>query len=173
MNPMAILVMGSESDLADAIAVEEKLVGFNVPTTRHILSAHRNTEDVVGMVHTADQIHSPLVYIACVGKKPDLGPVIAGSTDNPIVMYVKRTDPTDFYSHHLLSALDAPPGISYAVFSDPVNAALCVARTIGLQVPEVRKAVNAYRTERAERNLAADQKYGPMALAKVKDAIKK
>ncbi|MBI2085424.1 MAG: AIR carboxylase family protein [Candidatus Aenigmarchaeota archaeon] len=172
MNPIAVLVMGSESDLADAITVEEKLADFNVPTTRHILSAHRNTGDVIEMVHDADQRYSPLVYVAVVGKKPDLGPVIAGSTDNPVVMYVKKTDPVDFYSHHLLSALDAPPGISYAVFSDPANAALCVAKIMGLHDPNVRKEVGAYRVDRAGRNTAANMKYSSMTLAQVKDAIK-
>lgn len=168
---MAVLVMGSESDLADAITVEERLAGFEVPTTRRILSAHRNTGDVLGMVRGLDGRHSPLVYVAVVGKKPDLGPVMAGSTDNPVVMYVKKTEPETFYPNHLLSALDAPPGISYAVFSDPTNAALYVAKMIGLQVPEVRKAVGNYRAGRAGKNLEADQRFSPMTTAEVKGAL--
>ncbi|MBI1971667.1 MAG: AIR carboxylase family protein [Candidatus Aenigmarchaeota archaeon] len=170
---MAALVMGSDSDLADAVVIEEKLAGFKVPVARQIFSAHRNAEDVVGMVRAFDQQFSPLVYVSVVGKKPDLGPVIAGSTDNAVVMYVKKTEPEAFYQHHLMSALDAPPGVSYAVFSDPANAALYVAKIIGLQDPNVREEVRAYREARAAKNIAANQKYSLMPLADVKDVIGK
>ncbi len=170
---MAVLVMGSDSDLIDAVSMEEKLVGFKVPVTRRILSAHRNTSDVLRMIEDYDGKHLPLVYLACAGKKPDLGPVIAGNTDDPVVAYVKSTEPGAFYMHHLLSSMDAPPGISYAVFSDPTNAALYAAKMIGLHVPEVREAVNAYRVDRAGKNLAADKKYGLMGLAQIKEQTKK
>ncbi len=173
MNPMAILVMGSESDLPDAIGIEEKLAGFKVPVVRHILSAHRNTAEVLEMVSDSDGKYSPLVYVACVGKKPDLGPVIAGSTDNPVVMYVKRTDPEAFYANHLLSALDAPPGVSYAVFADPTNAALYVAKMIGMQDGAIRSMVSAYRAKRADSNVMADKKYSPMTLPELKAGIGK
>ncbi len=172
MNPMAVLVMGSESDLNEAIAIEEKLIDFRVPVARQVLSAHRNTVDVLRMVRDFDSEYSPLVYLALVGKKPDLGPVIAGNTDNPVVMYVKKTDPDAFYPHHLLSALDAPPGVSYAVFSDPANAALYVAKMVGLQVPDVGQAVAAYRTKRAAANLTATEKYARMPLEELREALK-
>ncbi len=173
MNAMAVLVMGSESDLEEAIDVEERLVNLQVPVERHILSAHRNTGAVIEMIIGCDSRNSPLVYVAFVGKKPDLGPVIAGNTDNPVVMYVKKTEPETFYPYHLMSALDAPPGVSYAVFSDPVNAALYVAKMVGLQVPDVRQAVNAYRTKKAAANLTATEKYGSVPLGELREALKK
>ncbi|MBI3413441.1 MAG: AIR carboxylase family protein [Candidatus Aenigmarchaeota archaeon] len=162
MSSMAMLIMGSESDLEEAFRIEERLVGFHVDVKRHILSAHRNTIEVLDTVFAADKEHSPLVYVACAGKKPDLGPVIAGNTDNPVVAYVKKTDPDAFYTHHLLSSLDTPPGISLAVFTDPANTALYVAKIIGTWDAGVREASQAYRISRAMSNIISNTTYGRM-----------
>src|SRR3989338_1110253 len=155
MNEKVTLVLGSTSDEAKIQVLKDRLTVFGIGYDSIVLSAHRNSAELLEYLHGNDAG----MYIALVGRKPDLGAVIAANTEVPVITYpIKSDSPGElaFYPSHLLSALDTPPGIAYALITDLENVATFAATIVGMSNPKVREALRNYKKKRAQKNLDAN-----------------
>jgi phosphoribosylaminoimidazole carboxylase PurE protein len=156
MNEQVMLILGSPSDEPKIRILKDRLTEFGIGYDSIFLSAHRNSKELLEYLHGNDAG----MYIAVVGRKPDLGAVIAANTEVPVITYALRPDSPGelaFYPSHLLSALDTPPGIAYALLTDLENVATFAATIVGITNPQVKEALRNYKKSRAQKNLDANK----------------
>ncbi|QTA82699.1 Phosphoribosylamine--glycine ligase [Desulfonema limicola] len=150
-KPVAVIVMGSDSDLS----IMEGTVGifkkFNIPFEITIASAHRSPERAMKYAAEASQ-RGIKVIIAGAGHAAHLAGVIAAHTSLPVIGVPIDSSCLQGLDS-LLSTVQMPPGVPVATVSlgkpGAVNAGILAAQILALSDPEIAKMLEAYKIEMA------------------------
>ena len=148
--------MGSRSDwegvMEHAVATLERL---GVPHDVRILSAHRTPDALFDWIADCEE-RGVQVFIAAAGGAAHLAGVVAAKTLRPVLAVPMGSKLSGLDS--LLAMVQMPAGIPVPTLAigkaGAVNAALSAASILALADPEVHRAVEAYRAERAGQVLA-------------------
>jgi 5-(carboxyamino)imidazole ribonucleotide mutase len=150
-DPLVGIVMGSKSDYDYLAPACEMLVHLGIPYEAKVLSAHR-TPDQTAEWASGAQARGMQVLIAAAGGAAHLAGVIAAKTLLPVLgVPIPSTSLNGLDS--LLSIVQMPAGIPVGTLAigkpGATNAAILAAEIIGLQRPEVRDKLRAWRESRA------------------------
>jgi phosphoribosylaminoimidazole-succinocarboxamide synthase len=149
---VAVVVAGSPSDGPKVQELMEELAGLGVPCVSRIVSAHRDPRRMLDLIAWVDRSPGDVVWVDVTGLSNAKGPLLGASTPNPVVHC--SFEPT---SPDLLASVNLPSGVPLAVAARPRNAALCVAKTLGLKHPQVRRRVEQALAAGRRENLLANR----------------
>ena len=147
-----LLIMGSKSDLPVAEKALTILDKFKVEREMAVASAHRTPHRVEEIVKNSDAD----VFIAIAGLSAALPGVVASFTCKPVIgVPVSGNVNLDA----LLSVVQMPPGIPVAAvgLDRGDNAAILAVEILGIGDPELRKKLEDYRKEMADKVIADSQ----------------
>lgn len=146
------VIMGSESDattMDEALTILEE---FGVPSTRHILSAHRNPDAVRRFAQSAER-RGYRVIIAGAGMAAHLAGALAANTIIPVVGVPLAGSHLNGLDA-LLSTVQMPTGIPVATMaigkSGARNAALLAIEILALSNSRLRRKLKTYRSTLAK-----------------------
>ena len=127
-KPLVAIVVGSERDLEHARKAADVLKKLNIPYEIHVLSAHRNPEELDRYVRESDV----KIFIAMAGLSAALPGFIASRTEKPVIGVPLSVSLMGLDA--LLSMVQMPRGVPVAVvgIDNPVNAALLACRILKL-----------------------------------------
>lgn len=152
MKKVAI-VMGSDSDVEIGKKCASTLSELLVPSTVHVISAHRSPEEASAFARSArENGYGAIVAIA--GKAAHLGGVLAAYTTLPVIAVpVSSKDLGGLDA--LLSSVQMPPGIPVATVAidGGVNAAILACQIIAVSDDELLSRLEEQRTRMHEKVL--------------------
>ncbi|PIK43480.1 Multifunctional protein ADE2 [Apostichopus japonicus] len=127
---MAVVFMGSESDLKHCQQIKEACTNLGFPCELRISSAHKGTEETMEILAHYEGLGIPLVFIAVAGRSNGLGPVLSGNTTFPVINCPPLK--ADWGSQDVWSSLRLPSGLGCSLVMSPEAAALNAAQILGL-----------------------------------------
>jgi 5-(carboxyamino)imidazole ribonucleotide mutase len=133
MNPLAGIIMGSESDLNVMEGAVEILKQFNIPFELTIVSAHR-TPDRMRTYALGAKARGLKVIIAGAGGAAHLPGMVASYTTLPVIgVPIKSSNSIDGWDS-VLSILQMPTGVPVATvaLNGAKNAAILATQIIAL-----------------------------------------
>jgi 5-(carboxyamino)imidazole ribonucleotide mutase len=144
--PQVLIVMGSKSDAEICKKAQAILQKFDVTSSMHVASAHRTPERVKKLVTESDAD----VFIAVAGLSAALPGVVASMTTKPVIG-VPVSGGVNLDS--ILSIVQMPPGIPVAAvgLDRGDNAALLAVEILSIKEPRLRKGLELYRKEMADK----------------------
>ena len=143
--------MGSKSDYDYLAPACEMLTSLGIPYEARVLSAHRTPDETTQWAASAEG-RGMQVLIAAAGGAAHLAGVVASKTLLPVLgVPIPSTSLNGLDS--LLSIVQMPAGIPVGTLAigkpGATNAAIFAAEIIGLQKPEIRDRLRAWRESRA------------------------
>ena len=146
-------MMGSKSDWETMQHASDMLTQFDVPHESRVLSAHR-TPTLTAEYASAAAGRGIEVMIAAAGGAAHLAGVVAAYTCMP-VLGVPIESQSLKGMDSLLSMVQMPAGIPVGTLAigkpGAINAALLAIAILGNSRPELRKKIERYREEQAEK----------------------
>ena len=151
-QPLVGVIMGSRSDWETMSGACETLDTLGVPYEKRVVSAHRTPDLMFEYAGTAAD-RGIQVIIAAAGGAAHLPGMTASKTHLPVLGV-----PVQSHALHgidsLLSIVQMPAGIPVGTLaigrSGAINAALLAASIVGLQRPEISKAVIEFRRKQTK-----------------------
>ena len=146
-------MMGSKSDWETMQHAADMLKQFDVPHESKVLSAHR-TPALTAEYASSASSRGIEVMIAAAGGAAHLAGVVAAYTVMP-VLGVPIESPALKGMDSLLSMVQMPAGIPVGTLAigkpGAINAALLAIAILGNSRPDLRKKIERYREEQAEK----------------------
>ena len=153
MNPLVGIMMGSKSDWETMQHASDMLKQFDIPHESKVLSAHR-TPTMTAEYASAAAGRGIEVMIAAAGGAAHLAGVVAAYTCMP-VLGVPIESQSLKGMDSLLSMVQMPAGIPVGTLAigkpGAINAALLAIAILGNSRPALRKKIERYREEQAEK----------------------
>jgi 5-(carboxyamino)imidazole ribonucleotide mutase len=150
-NPVVGVIMGSASDYEHLAPACEMLDEFGVPYEKAVVSAHRTPDWMFEYAASAES-RGLMVIIAAAGGAAHLPGMVAAKTLVPVLgvpMPATALNGVDA----LLSIVQMPAGIPVGTLAigkpGAANAGILAAEIVGLQRPEVRERIRAWREMRS------------------------
>ena len=156
MNPLAAVVMGSDSDWPVMSAAAGALAQFGVPYETGVVSAHRTPREMISYGSQAAG-RGLRVIIAGAGGAAHLPGMLAAVTPLPVIgvpVPLKHLDGLD----SLLSIVSMPGGVPVATVAvgGARNAGLLAVRILAASDDGLREAMSRFQEELREQSLAKD-----------------
>ncbi len=152
-QPLVGIIMGSQSDWATLEHTATMLQQLNVPFEAEVVSAHRTPDRLFEYAETARE-RGIQVIIAGAGGAAHLPGMCAAKTDLPVLGVPVQSSILNGVDS-LLSIVQMPAGIAVGTLAigkaGATNAALLAAQILGLQYPEIAKAVQAFRESQTDK----------------------
>src|SRR5512133_249410 len=147
---LAGIIMGSSSDWATLAAAAEVLTELGIPFEARVVSAHRTPDWMFEYASTAES-RGLRAIIAGAGGAAHLPGMVAAKTLVPVLgVPVPATVLQGVDA--LLSIVQMPKGVPVGTLAigkpGAANAALLAAEIVGLDKPEVRERLRAWRAAR-------------------------
>jgi len=117
----AVVLAGSDSDKGHIDEIVKGLEIWGIPFDVRICSAHKQPEELMGIVREYDRLEGSLVYIAVAGGTDALSGTVSFNSTRPVI----SCPPGDGIN---MSCLTNPPGSSNAYVQKPANVARFVAQ---------------------------------------------
>ncbi len=144
-DALVAIVMGSASDAEKVAPAEDVLKKLGIPAEVHVLSAHRDPEEVRSFALGAAG-RGLEVLIGAAGKAAHLPGVLASWTSLPVIgLPIGSQDLGGLDA--LLSMVQMPRGVPVATVAidGAANAALLAARILALKYPEIAAAIEGFK----------------------------
>jgi phosphoribosylaminoimidazole carboxylase PurE protein len=134
-QPLAVIILGSKSDLDHGHALARALDGYGVASEIRVASAHKVTRYLLEMLEQYESRPEPRVYITVAGRSNALSGVVDANVAGPVIACPPYSD--RYGGMDLLSSLRMPSGIAPLVVLETDAAALAAAKILALVAPEV------------------------------------
>jgi 5-(carboxyamino)imidazole ribonucleotide mutase len=152
MTTLVGLIMGSSSDWATMQATADMLTSLRVPHEVRVISAHR-TPDLLFDYAASARARGLRAIIAGAGGAAHLPGMAAAKTTLPVLGVPVESKALNGIDS-LLSIAQMPSGVPVATFAIGVpgakNAALFAAAMLAGEFPEIRLALDAFRSAQTE-----------------------
>ncbi len=146
------LIMGSKSDWETMQNTAETLSSLGVPHEIRVVSAHR-TPDLMFEYAENAATRGLEVIIAGAGGAAHLPGMVAAKTILPVLGVPVKSNALNGMDS-LLSIAQMPAGIPVATLAigaaGATNAALLAASILGIKYPQIRRALEEFRSARSE-----------------------
>jgi 5-(carboxyamino)imidazole ribonucleotide mutase len=152
MSARVGIIMGSRSDLEVMQEAADMLDHFGIPYELDIVSAHRTPDRMRDYARKASERGLEAI-VAGAGGAAHLPGMTASMTTLPVIGVPIRSKNSIDGWDSLLSIAQMPGGIPVATVAvnGAKNAGILAARMIGNQDPAIRKKLEAYEKELAEK----------------------
>ncbi len=146
-----IIVMGSATDRPTAQKAEKILDKFSITYATYVASAHRTPDRVVEIIKESKAD----AFIALAGLSAALPGVVAAHTLKPVIGVPCASSSSPANLDSLLSVVQMPPGVPVGGvgIGRGENAALLVARILGVSDKGISDALEDYRKELEQKTL--------------------
>lgn len=141
-----IIAMGSKSDLEFCQKIGSIAEDFGVSVQYRIASAHRTPQSVLKMAQEANRSKDPVVFIGVAGLSNALSGMLACATHWPVV-----TCPPGDESKDVWSSIRMPPGVAHGTVLGAENAALQAVKILAIGDAALRKKVDDYLKQKADK----------------------
>lgn len=148
--PRALILMGSPSDKEWCIRIAEELSKFGIDSQLRIASAHKIPEHTLEIVKDSDCD----VIITVAGRSNALSGLVDANTSKPVIACPPLNEQNILYD--IYSSIRMPSGVAPMLVLNPENAALAVAKIIGIKDEGVRKRVEEYQKNQQKKLIDAD-----------------
>ena len=151
---LAVVIMGSPSDMDFSARITAALEGFGIPHQVRIASAHKTPHRLLDMLADYEIDPQPKVYITVAGRSNALSGMVDAQVTAPVIAcppYSERFGGADIFS-----SLRTPSGVAPAVVLQPENAALLAAKMLGVADVGLRGRVLAAQVAQRQRLSDAD-----------------
>jgi len=146
------VIMGSKSDWDTMKNATEMLEQLGIPYETEVVSAHRTPDKLFQYADSAED-RGLEVIIAGAGGAAHLPGMVAAKTVLPVLGVPVQSKALKGMDS-LLSIAQMPAGIPVGTLaigsSGATNAALLAAAMLGNKYPEIRKALNKFRSQQTE-----------------------
>ena len=146
------VIMGSKSDWDTMKNATEMLEQLGIPYETEVVSAHRTPDKLFQYAESA-QDRGLEVIIAGAGGAAHLPGMVAAKTVLPVLGVPVKSKALNGMDS-LLSIAQMPAGIPVGTLaignSGATNGALLAAAMLGNKYPDIRKALNKFRSEQTE-----------------------
>lgn len=130
LQKYVVIIAGSKSDVEHVDKICNELMKKDIITFVHFSSAHKNTENVLELLHYYENQHSAnIIYITCAGLSNALSGVVSANTSRPVIACPPFSDKTD-YNVNIHSTLQMPSGVPTACILRPDNVAAFCSRIL-------------------------------------------
>ncbi len=146
----ALILAGSDSDLPHIEKIAKALTEYAVPYRVRIMSAHKQPDQVMGLVKELNDLGGSLTYIAVAGGTDALSGMVSFHAVNPVV-----SCPPDGMN---ASCLTNPPGSSCSYIMRPDNVARHVAQTYAGVNAKFRDRLYAHMIAKVDALTEANEK---------------
>jgi len=146
MAGKAVIIMGSERDLAFSREIAKYLKLLEVAYELRIASAHKTPEKVLEILREFE--NEKVVYITVAGRSNALSAFIDGNTTKPVIACPPYSD--KFGGADIYSSLRVPSGIGSVVTIEPEGAAIAAAKILALEDAQLTVGVKAYQAGKRE-----------------------
>lgn len=153
---LAVIVMGSPSDAAFAQEIGAALETYGIPWEARIASAHKSPRYLLDMLAEYEADAAPKVYVTVAGRSNALSGMVDAAVKAPVIACPPYSD--KFAGADIYSSLRTPSGVAPAVVLEPKNAALLVAKILGLVEADVQEAIDKAQAAQRERLRDADRR---------------
>jgi len=147
MNGKAAILIGSETDREIMESSRKYFEYFNIEIELHVMSAHRNPDDVISFASSARE-NGYQVLIGAAGMAAHLAGAIKAHSTLPVIG-VPLPGGIEDGMDALLSTVQMPKGVPVATMSvgkaGAINAAVLVAEIISLQNEAVLKKLKEFK----------------------------
>uniref|UniRef100_A0A5S6QLW4 PurE domain-containing protein n=1 Tax=Trichuris muris TaxID=70415 RepID=A0A5S6QLW4_TRIMR len=126
-----VVFLGSDKDTECGEKIRTCLQKLGIHCDLRIASAHKGAVETLKILAEYEGHLVPTVYIAVAGRSNGLGPILSGSTSNPVINCPPVEDASSLQD--VWSSLRLPSGIGCATVLSPEAAALHAASILGLQ----------------------------------------
>lgn len=157
-QPVAGIIMGSQSDLPVMQAAADILRQFDIPFELQIVSAHRTPERMVEYAQTAAG-RGIKVIIAGAGGAAHLPGMTASLTSLPVIgVPVKSSNSIDGWDS-ILSILQMPNGVPVATvaLNAAQNAGILAAQILATSDSELYERISRYKESLKEKVIGANK----------------
>jgi len=159
MNPLVLILMGSDSDWPVMSEAKKALDEMGIPSEAHVSSAHRTPERTGRMAREA-AARGVRVIVCGAGAAAHLAGVVAAETELPVLgVPLAASDLQGLDA--LLSTAQMPGGVPVGTLAvgkaGARNAGLLAARIIALSDPRVAEKVREQRARMARDVEAKDE----------------
>jgi 5-(carboxyamino)imidazole ribonucleotide mutase len=155
MNPpLAIILMGSASDLPHVDKITAALDDFGIEHAQHIGSAHKTPRRLLDLLESYDNLERPKVFITVAGRSNALSGMADAAVQAPVIACPPSS--SSFGGADIFSSLRMPSGVAPMVILEPVNAALAAAKIFALGDPVLAEVVQEHQAGHRRRLEEAD-----------------
>jgi len=154
-QPLAIILMGSKSDLEHCQKIADTCQNFGIDTVMHIASAHKTAARLLEILSAYEANPRPKVFITVAGRSNALSGMADASVSSPVIACPPSS--TSFGGADIYSSLRMPSGVAPMVILEPENAALAAAKIFGQSHPDILTKVKEYQENHRQRLYAADK----------------
>lgn len=155
---LAVVIMGSPSDLDFARRITSALEGYEVPWVTRIASAHKTPRYLLDLLEVYEADDEPKVYITVAGRSNALSGMVDAAVTAPVIAcppYSEKFGGADLYS-----SLRTPSGVAPAVVLEPSNAALLAAKILSLLDRQLGERISEAQVDQRRRLYDADREVG-------------
>lgn len=141
MTGKAVIIMGSERDLAFSREIAKYLKLLEVAYELRVASAHKTPGKVLEILKEFE--NEEVVYITVAGRSNALSAFIDGNSTKPVIAcppYSERFNGADIYS-----SLRVPSGIGSVVTIEPEGAAIAAAKILSIQDKQLETTIRNYQ----------------------------
>lgn len=153
-KPLAIILMGSKSDLDHSQKIADTCEQFGIETVMRIGSAHKTASRLLEILAIYEADPRPKVYITVAGRSNALSGMADASVNAPVIACPPSSN--SFGGADIYSSLRMPSGVAPMVILEPANAALAAAKIFGLSNPKILASVKDFQENNRQRLYAAD-----------------
>ena len=126
-----VILAGSQSDEKHVEKIKESLRKQKIVVYNHYASAHKNTEVVLSLLKSYNEMKGRIVYVTVAGRSNALSGVVACNTQYPTIACPPFSDKDDFMVN-INSTLQMPSNVPVMTILEPVNVALSIKRMLTL-----------------------------------------
>ena len=150
--PLVGVIVGSASDFDNIAPACEMLDEFGVSYEKNVISAHRTPDEMYKYAASAES-RGLMVIIAAAGGAAHVPGMVAAMTLVPVLGVPLPATALNGIDA-LLSIVQMPAGVPVGTLAigkpGAANAGILAAEIVGLQYPEVRQRIRAWREKRAD-----------------------
>jgi 5-(carboxyamino)imidazole ribonucleotide mutase len=157
-EPLAILILGSKSDLEHGRAITKTLDEFGIRSEIRIASAHKVTRYVLDLLEEYERSDRPHVYVTVAGRSNALSGVVDANVAAPVIACPPYSD--RFGGMDLLSSLRMPSGVAPLVILEPEAAALAAAKILALADPAIGQRIRDFQERLRQQAIEVDRAGG-------------
>lgn len=149
--PKALILMGSPTDKEWCKKISEELNKFSIVSELRVASAHKIPEHTLSIIRSSDAD----VIITVAGRSNALSGLTDGNTSKPVIACPPLDGQNILYD--LYSNIRMPSGIAPMLVLTPENAALSVAKILGIKDENIKKRVEEYQKSQQKKLYDADE----------------
>ena len=130
-NNLVVILSGSEKDSEHTLEIMENLDITNIKYTDHILSAHKNTQELLNTIKTYETMNKNIIWVTIAGKSNALSGVVAANSIYPVIACPPFSDNLDFMLN-INSSLICPSNVSVMTILEPSNVAHAIKKIFNM-----------------------------------------